>query len=655
MTDAAAIKATAKGLRVTCWIYPDVPRQIVGDPNRLRQIVTNLTGNAVKFTDAGEVVLRVSVETAADGALLRISVSDTGRGIAEADQARVFDRFFQADRSNTHHVAGTGLGLSITRTLVGLMGGTIAIDSRVGHGTRFDVRLPLHHVPRQTRQRMWSNLPSAPVMVAVPGEAEHGMIGCHLEYHGCEVHVVSTAEEALAALGARHYAAMVIDHELPDQTGLELIRTIRGDRAHDGVRLVLLSTVPSPQLIGAVVSDCVVKPVHPDRLLDALDEARPGARLDGAPAPAPTLAPDDSERPPRILVAEDNAENQRVATRILESAGARVEIAPDGQAAVDMAARTRYDLILMDLQMPVLDGSQAAVAIRGAERLRDDEPVPIVAFTAHAVEGFRQQCLAAGMNDYIVKPIAGRDLVETVHRWVDRRPAVLVADDAPEIRQLVKLRLRDSYRIVQAANGRDALEQFARQPISLVLLDMNMPVLDGYATAAAIRLREDGRRVPIVALTGAEGQEARDRALAAGCTTHLPKPVRLATLFSTVEAAMRQGAQPSVEPEAPAAQPRAVALEIDPLLADLVPGYVREKRRQMADLRRLVTEGDMDRLKRIAHDIKGTGAAYGIPDVTRLGRALETAGQQGDAALASSLVDELDTLLARVQVQLGVA
>ncbi len=148
---------------------------------------------------------------------------------------------------------------------------------------------------------------------------------------------------------------------------------------------------------------------------------------------------------------------------------------------------------------------------------------------------------------------------------------------------------------------------------------------------------------------------AHDRAVAAGCTMHLAKPVRLATLFSTVEAAMRQGAQPVVEPERPEPSLAPVLLDIDPLLADLVPGYIREKRRQMADLRRLVTEGDMDRLKRIAHDIKGTGAAYGVPDVTRLGRALETAGQQGDASLASSLVEELDTLLARVQVQLGVA
>ena len=657
VTDSAALKATAKGLRVTCWIDPDVPRQIISDPNRLRQIATNLTGNAVKFTDVGEVVLRVSVDIdgADGGPRLHLAVSDTGRGIAEANQARVFDRFFQADPSNPHDVAGTGLGLNITRTLVGLLGGTIGIDSSVGHGACFDVRLPLHDVPTQTHQRTWSKLPSAPVMVVVPGAAAQGMVRCHLEFHGCEVHVVATAAEALAALGARHYAAMVIDDGLPDETGFELIRTIRSDRAHEAVRLVLLSSGPSAPLFGAVGVVCVVKPLHADRLLDALDDARTSARLDGVPALARTLASGDREWPTRILVAEDNPQNQRVATRFLESAGARVEIALDGQAAVEMAAKTRYDVILMDLQMPVVDGKQAAVAIRDAEHRRNDEPVPIVAFTAHAVEGVRQQCLAAGMNDYIVKPITGRDLVNTVHRWVDRRPAVLVADDASAVRDLVELSLRDTYRIVQATNGQEALEQFARQPIALVMLDLNMPVLDGYATAAAIRLRDDGQQVPIVALTGADGEDARDRARAAGCTMHLVKPVRRATLLSAVDTAMHQGAEPVVEPEPPEEPPASVTLDIDPFLADLVPGYVREQRRQMADLRRLVTDGDMDRLKRIAHNLKGTGASYGIPDVTRLGRALEAAGQQGDALVVSALIEELDALLARVQVQLGVS
>lgn len=659
VSDAAAVKASAKALGLTCWIDPDVPHQVVGDPNRLRQVLMNLAGNAVKFTERGHILVRLSA--APEGPLrsvLKFSVSDHGPGISEVDRPRIFERFFQAQRTNTNRVAGTGLGLSITRTLVELMGGSIGFDSVVGSGTTFTVLLPVDVTDRPRRQRIWRDLPSEPVLLVDPEEAERDMIRSHLEHHGCVVQLVRTAAEALAHLATRAYSAAIINHALPDQTGLELIRTIRSERPADPMRIVLIGAVPSPQLVGAVVSDCVVKPVHASRLLDALDTRVSGERL-RAPAASPVLPPvHGSERPLRILVAEDNAENQRVATRVLEGAGAQVDIAQDGRTAVDMAVRTRYDLILMDLQMPVLDGSQAAAAIRDAEHLTDEEPVPIVAFTAHAVEGFREQCLQAGMNDYIVKPIATQDLIEAVHQWADRRPAVLVVDDAPEIRQLVKLRLRDTYRIVQAVNGREAIEQFGRQQISVVLLDMNMPVMDGYATAAAIRLREDGRHVPIVAVTGNEETESRERATAAGCTMHIMKPVRLATLFSTVEAAMRQATAAAPVSAAyvgqnDAAGEAGVHLEIDPLLADLVPGYVREKRRQIGDLRRLVADHDLDRVKRIAHDIKGTGSAYGIPDVTRLGRALETAGQQRDERGAAALVEELDVLLARVQQQLG--
>jgi len=658
VTDAVAVKAHAKHLAVVCWIHPDVPTQVVSDPNRLRQILMNLAGNAVKFTERGRVLVRVQVDGPGPRATLTVTVSDTGPGIGLDDQPRIFDRFYQAHRSNTHHVPGAGLGLSITRTLVELMGGSIALDSRPGEGACFTVSLPVD-VSGQPAARAPRRLPERPVLIVDGDRDEADMLRCHLEHHGCQVQVVSTAAEAREVLAVGTHAAVVVSDTLPDQTGLELIRSLHRPAIQAPLRIVLLGATPSPHLVGAVVSESLVKPVHAGRLLDALEERDPDQQVDGVPARPSLASPEGAGRPPRVLVAEDNPENQLVATRVLEGAGAQVTIAPDGQVAVEMAARHRFDLILMDLQMPGLDGTQAAAAIREAERAREEDPVPIVAFTAHAVEGIREQCLRAGMNDYIVKPITGRDLVATVQRWADRRPVVLVADDAPEIRQLVRHRLRDTYRVVPAVNGQDALEQFGRHPVSVVLLDMNMPVMDGYATAAAIRLREDGRQVPIVAITGNESTESRERAVAAGCTLHLMKPVRLATLFSTVEAAVRQSAQPAVpEPGAGvmvarSAPDQPVHLEIDPLLADLVPGYVREKRRQVGDLRRLIGEHDMDRVRRIAHDIKGTGTAYGIPDVTRIGRALEAAGQQGDAGSAALLVEELDTLLARVQQQLG--
>lgn len=236
------------------------------------------------------------------------------------------------------------------------------------------------------------------------------------------------------------------------------------------------------------------------------------------------------------------------------------------------------------------------------------------------------------------------------------RPTVLLADDSPHVRQLVKQQLRGSCRVVTATNGKDALEQFARQPVALVLLDMNMPVLDGYATAVAIRQRADGLLVPIVALTASEDDDARMRAAAAGCTMHVVKPVTAGVLQSVVDFALQHahGSPATADGMTLAATAGAdVHVEVEPFMADLVPEYVTEKRRQVRDLRRLVLASDLSELRRVAHDLKGTGTAYGIPEVTRLGRALESAGQQGDAAAAAALVDELDELLARVQEKLG--
>ncbi|MGC4085126.1 MAG: response regulator [Vicinamibacterales bacterium] len=569
VTDAVAVKGAAKGLDVVGWIDLDVPVHVVTDPNRLRQIVMNLAGNAVKFTQHGHVVIRMQARPAAgDRATVVVTVADTGPGISDADRPRIFDRFFQANRSNTHHVAGTGLGLSITRVLVELMHGTIEFDSVVGEGSTFTVTLPVTVIERPGRTRARTGLPS-PVLVVDAQTSECEMIRAHLEHHGCHVRTAATAADALADLRQEPCAAVVVSDTLPDQAGLDLVRAMTLERGRAALHVVLLGAVPNGAAAGSPVTDVVPRPVHAARVLDALDPQVSASEDGPVHGGIPALEPAEPDaRPLRILVAEDNAENQRVATRLLEGAGAVVHIAPDGRAAVDMASRTRYDVILMDLQMPIMDGTQAAVAIRRDERDREEEPVPIVAFTAHAVEGFREQCLDAGMNDYIVKPIPASELVDTVRRWADRRPAVMIADDAPEIRVLVRHAFRGAYRVVPAVNGRDALAQLDRQHVAVILLDMNMPVMDGYAAAAAIRARDDGRDVPIVAMTGNEATESRARATAAGCTMHLMKPVRLATLLSTVEAAMRQPARPRETAPEQHEVVLPVHLEIDPLLAD---------------------------------------------------------------------------------------
>lgn len=262
------------------------------------------------------------------------------------------------------------------------------------------------------------------------------------------------------------------------------------------------------------------------------------------------------------------------------------------------------------------------------------------------------------MTDDMVNPLETPAPDVSADGLIDTRPAVLIADDSAEIRQLVGHRLRARYRVLQATDGRAALEQFARYRPAVVLLDLDMPIMDGYATAAAIRRREDGRTAPIIAMTGEESAEARRRATMAGCTAYLTKPVPLAAIAAAVDAALLQPVSDAVSIALPAGTRQGeshppVPLDIDPLLADLVPAYVREKRRQAGDLRHFIANDNMDRVLRLAHDMKGTGTSYGIPDVTRIGRALEAAGRERDADAASRLVNELDRLLAQVQQQLG--
>lgn len=364
-------------------------------------------------------------------------------------------------------------------------------------------------------------------------------------------------------------------------------------------------------------------------------------------------------RPLRILLADDDPEGRAVVARNLQGETNRIDTATADQQVVELADRTRYDVILLAVNPPASAGIDAAVAIRNAERRRDEQPVPILAYSSEPTGGLDERSTLAGITEFVAAPAAedSRQLLDALEKWRDLRPAVLLADDSPHVRQLVRQQLGGICRVVTARDGKEALEQFARQPFALVLLDMNMPVLDGFATASAMRQRSDGRLVPIVALTASEDDEARTRAAAAGCTSHVVKPVTARALQSVVASALQQvdGSQAPSGAATPATKEvrEDVHVEVEPFMADLIPEYLTEKRRQVRDLKRSMAASDLSHVRRVAHELKGTGAAYGIPEVTRLGGALESAGRNGDAAAAAALVDELDDLLARVQEKLG--
>jgi len=424
--------AQAKGLELLSLIHHDVPGALRGDPGRLRQVMTNLVGNAVKFTERGEVVLRVGVmEPAGDPVLVRFEISDTGIGISSELRSRLFQAFVQADGSTTRKYGGTGLGLSISKRLVGMMGGEIDVESEPGRGSTFSFTARFERQPHAAAPAPppGARLAGRRVLVVDDNATNRQILRQQLAHWGLRVTAVEDGPKALSALraaaaGHAPYDLAVLDMRMPGMDGLTLARIVKGDRAVSGVKLALLTSFGQKghgaEATRAGISGYLTKPVDEADLHDCLSEILAGG------ARHPVLVTRHSlreARPPssaRILVAEDNEVNQKVAVKILEKLGYRVEVADNGEEAVEACLRTAYDALLMDCQMPVVDGFAATARIR--EREGAARHTPIIAMTASAMMGDREKCLAAGMDDYVTKPVSPETLEEALRRWL-RRPA----------------------------------------------------------------------------------------------------------------------------------------------------------------------------------------------------------------------------------------
>ena len=426
-TQALALRATEKGLELSCHIHPDVPDCLVGDPGRLRQIVVNLAGNAVKFTEKGEVEVSVqNVERGDRAVTLRFGVRDTGMGVSLEAQRRIFEAFEQADTSMTRRFGGTGLGLAISSQLVRLMGGEIELDSVTGEGSTFHFTLQFGLAD----ERLLEALPTAESLeglhvLAVDDNATNRLI--------LEEMLVSwnmrpwlaadgrTALEEVSRAGAEGdvYRLAILDAMMPGMDGFALAREVREDPAHGDMPVIILSSAGAHSDDRAedvsAVSLHLTKPVKHSALLNAILEVvapetsaprvgRTSEREGETPSPIRSLD---------ILVAEDEKVNQRLVKALLGARGHRVTVVQNGQEAIDRLREHPVDLLLMDVQMPVMDGLKATRAIRDEEASGGGH-LPIVAMTAHALKGDRERILAAGMDRYVAKPIRRDDLVQTV-------------------------------------------------------------------------------------------------------------------------------------------------------------------------------------------------------------------------------------------------
>ncbi len=434
VVDLMAARAYGKGVELACLISPEVPRTVCGDPTRLRQVLTNLLSNAIKFTEQGEVVVRVTLaETQEAAVALQFAVHDTGIGISPEAQARIFDAFTQADGSTTRKYGGTGLGLTITRHLVTYMGGVIEVESTPGQGSIFRFTAHLGRaVDTAPRLAPLAGLQGRHVLVVDNHATNRLVLERLLATWGIQYSSVADGPEALRVLCAADataapYDLAILALRIPGMDGLQLARAIKAIPPIASVRLVLLTPLgqrgEGEAARAAGIQGYLSKPVRQDQLHDCLLAVLGLQETDtGQLITRHTLVEARAQRRGCILLAEDNLVNQRVALALLKKLGYRADVVNNGLEAVEALACQPYDLVLMDCQMPELDGFAATAQIRQNEG--DQRRTLIVAMTASAMQGDRERCLAAGMDDYVSKPITLDVLREKLALWLPEEPAV---------------------------------------------------------------------------------------------------------------------------------------------------------------------------------------------------------------------------------------
>jgi CheY-like chemotaxis protein/signal transduction histidine kinase len=552
VAEILSVRAQDKGLELLCYVEPALPAWVIGDPTRIRQVLLNLVGNAIKFTEKGEVSISVERQKSDDPEKvgLHFMVSDTGIGISKETQSKIFEKFLQADSSITRKYGGTGLGLSISKSLVGLMGGRMWLESEERKGSTFHFSLTLRYEERKEEKMAFEDPDFRDIRVLVLDDNRTNRVILEkiLSAWGFKVTKTGSGEEALALLGdsSNRFNLIILDHKMRVMDGVEVARAIRNEPNLQYIKIIMLSSwgsMKSEEMKALGISESITRPVKQSRLFDVLmtvlgfgkEEVRDKVRLEETP---------EIDRQIKILLAEDNINNQNLGRKILENAGYVVDVAGNGKVAVEAVCKSKYDLILMDVQMPVMDGFSALREIRKWEGEKNLERTPIIAVTAHALTGYREKCLEEGMDDYITKPLKKKVLLETVYKWIDIHPTILVVDDLVDNRKLIENYLKKedgSYKVIFVQNGQEAVDVVRKERVSLILMDMEMPVMDGYSAARAIRKLGNGTNVPIIAMTAHQGSSEVNKCLSAGCTAYIAKPIKRQNLVETLRQYLERG------------------------------------------------------------------------------------------------------------------
>jgi len=724
VVDLFAKQAEEKRIELASLIYHDVPTALRGDPTRVRQILNNLFGNALKFTDRGEVVLRITLqEQTASHALLRFSISDTGIGIPPERQDRLFQTFSQVDTSSTRKYGGVGLGLAICKQLTALMGGHIGVESEVGKGSTFWFTVPFEKQAQDTLpiQTPRVNLDGLCALIVDDNQTNRTILRHQLSSWGIKPHTAKDAHQGLEMMKAaaeedRAYDVVVVDFQMPEMDGVSLAKIIRSTPTLAHTRLVLLTSVgrrgDGERARNAGVDAYLTKPVRQSQLFECLRAVMGQAdQPEGTRPPLitrHTLAESQKHTRVRILVAEDNPVNQKLLVRLVEKIGYQADVTNNGIEALTALSQLSYDAILMDCQMPELNGFKTTAAIRQHDQEKGTH-TPIIAVTAHEKAGDRERCLTAGMDDYITKPIKLEELKAALERQVSQQqigntasdlqgessqgvpttpefpseanrvvapvvslavvpkrppttPRLLVAEDNPVNQKLI-VRLLEKFGLKAdvAGNGVEAVEVFSHRPYSAVLMDCQMPEMDGFEATAAIRQRDQqtGIHTPIIAVTAHALKGDRERCLAAGMDDYITKPIKPDLLkavldrwlpppqdseFTTLNSSPSSFLEDNFSLEAALAQ-----VDGDKeLLSEMATLFLEEYPRFLKQIHQAITNNDSTMLSYAAHTLKGSVGNFVAPNVVEAAFTLEKIGRQGELDQAPVALVQLEAALAHL-------
>ncbi len=679
-----ASSAHAKEIELICYVDSNVPVQMDGDPGRVRQILHNLITNAIAFTQQGEVVVRVTRKQEGKGkgkSVYLCDVQDTGVGITPEMQIQLFDAFTQADPSNTRGHGGIGMGLAITKQLVSMMSGNISFRSRLGEGTRFSFTMELEDVaedvPGASRRR---SLHGARVLVVDDNETNRTILYHQLSNWGVLVETVESGQLALQALRAAHdrdqgFDVLILDLHMPEMDGIQLAKAIQAEPDFRHIQAIMLTSailqLDGMELRKLGIYKYVSKPARQSVLHDSLASLMPSesgnARLREEPMPVHRPPPPKPKVNARVLLVEDNPVNQDVAMGMLEQLGCEVTLATDGKDAVERGQAQKYDIVLMDCQMPTMDGYEATRQLKSDGAL--NAPTPVVALTAHAMEGDREKCLSAGMDDYVSKPVRTQMLNHMIEKWVGRpgeqfdsqqhsqTPALMssgVREDDLEDSHFH--RMEESFRQIpgKAFSAADQVVSPLDQTIA--------PLQQKVEPAPAV----ESQSPPAAPADSATSKIAADKPVTevAGKTQEVP-PAPSASDAPTTAAANADAHDRTVadirdETSASVINPKAIntirGLQRPGkacLLTKVVGVYFNKTPELIATMQTAMQNNDLDAVAACAHSLKSSSAYLGADLLTTRCRHIENAIKEGAQQEVASLVAGIEEEYAMVSNELG--